>query len=233
MGILQNFKSIFKAKAEKYSEIGATEKVTWASERYESILTQRNLFVLITIIALGGLSIAMLSAVKIMNSKEIMPFVIQVDESTGTTTIVNPLGSEILSGNDSLSRYFIKKYISARETYNAADFDTVALKFVKLTLTDNLYFSYYRYISNKETDPRKIYGATNSTYMKVKSWSKLENDKFICRFSIHETAGGLRVWNKIAIVKAKYVPMELDPEEQDMNPVGFQLTDYRVDEDES
>lgn len=233
MKILENFKSIFKAKAQKYSEIGATEKVTWATERYESILTQRNLFVFITIIALVGLSISMLSAVKIMNSKEIMPFVIQVDESTGTTTIVNPLGSEILNGNDSLSRYFIKKYISARETYNAADFDTVALKFVKLTSTDNLYFSYYRYISNKDTDPRKLFGTANSSYMKIKSWSKLENDKFICRFSVHETSGGLRVWNKIAIVKAHYVPMELDPDEQDMNPVGFQVTDYRVDDDDS
>jgi len=233
MSISEKFKSIFKAKAQKYSEVGVTEKVTWATERYESILTQRNLFVLITIIALVGLSIAMLSAVKIMNSKEIMPFVIQVDESTGATTIVNPLGSEILNGNDSLSRYFIKKYISARETYNSADFDTVALKFVKLTSTDNLYFSYYRYISNKDTDPRKLYGTTNSTYLKIKSWSKLENDKFICRFSVHETAGGLRVWNKIAIVKAHYVAMELDPDEQDMNPVGFQVTDYRVDDDES
>lgn len=43
----------------------------------------------------------------------------------------------------------------------------------------------------------------------------------------------MRVFNKIAIVDIDYVAMELKDDERDINPVGFQVTGYRVDNDNS
>ena len=67
----------------------------------------------------------------------------------------------------------------------------------------------------------------------VKSWSKLADKKYIMRFSINETAGAMKVFNKIAVVEFQYLPMELTENDKDVNPVGFQVTGYRMDDDSS
>ena len=67
----------------------------------------------------------------------------------------------------------------------------------------------------------------------VKSWSKLADKKIMLRFSINETAGARKVFNKIAIVEFDYLPMELTDSDRDTNPIGFQVTGYRVDDDNS
>jgi type IV secretion system protein VirB8 len=169
----------------------------------------------------------------VINSKKIDPFVIKIDDSTGAANIVNPLTSNILSGEDGLARYFIKKYVNARETYNPVDFETAARKYIKLTSAAQIYSAYYSFISNKDNDPRIRYGVNNVTYMTTKSWSKIDKNKHVCRFAIHETLGDMKVYNKIAIVEIDYVPMQLSEADQDINPVGFQVKNYRVDDDNS
>ena len=42
-----------------------------------------------------------------------------------------------------------------------------------------------------------------------------------------------KVFNKIAIVEFDYLPMELTDSDRDTNPIGFQVTGYRVDDDNS
>ena len=47
----------------------------------------------------------------VINTKRFDPFVIQIDDTTGIAKVVNPLTSTVLSGNEALAQYFIKKYI--------------------------------------------------------------------------------------------------------------------------
>jgi type IV secretion system protein VirB8 len=51
------------------------------------------------------------------------------------------------------------------------------------------------------------------------------------RFSINETAGDRKVFHKIAVISFDYVAMQLTDAERDINPVGFQVNGYRVDND--
>jgi type IV secretion system protein VirB8 len=53
------------------------------------------------------------------------------------------------------------------------------------------------------------------------------------RFSINEISGDKKVFNKLALVDFQYVPMELVDADRDINPVGFQVNGYRVDDDNS
>jgi type IV secretion system protein VirB8 len=212
----------------------ATQKVrNWYEERYDNIAVQRNLLfvLLLVLLCLSIVSIGVVAYV--VNSKKFDPFVIQIDDTTGMAKIVNPISSSVLSGNEALARYFIKKYIIARETYNAVDFETIAQRNIRLLSSSQIYWSYRGYLRNDDVNPGVQYGQKNSTYLTVKSWSKLSDDKYILRFSINETAGNRRVFNKIAVVEFKYLPMELTESERDVNPVGFQVTGYRVDDDDS
>lgn len=205
----------------------------WYEERFDKITVQRNiLFVLLLILLILSIISVIVVAV-IVNSRQFDPFVIQIDESTGMAKIVNPISSEILDGNEALARYFIKRYVIARETYNPVDFDTEARKIIRLLSTSSIFWNYLGYIKNKEIDPTIMYGQKNTTFLIVKSWTKLDSKRYMLRFSINETAGDKRVFNKLVVVDFEYVPMKLTEAERDINPIGFQVKNYRVDDDNS
>lgn len=205
----------------------------WYEERYETIVVQRNLLfaLLIVLLLLSIIAVAVIGYV--VNSKQFDPFVIQIDDSTGIAKIVNPLTTGVLNGNEALAKYFIKKYVTARETYNPVDFETEARKNVRLLSANNIFWDYIGYIRKDDNNPLVRYGQKNTTYLTVKSWSKLADNKYLLRFAITETAQAQRVLNKIAVVQFEYLPMELTETERDINPIGFQVTGYRVDNDNS
>jgi type IV secretion system protein VirB8 len=205
----------------------------WYEERFDSITVQRN-FLLVLLLILLCLSIVSIMVIAyVVNSKKFDPFVIQIDDTTGVAQIVNPLTPSILDGNEAVARYFIKKYVIARESYNPVDFETVAKKTVRLFSSNQVYWNYRGILKDKELNQAIKYGQKNTTYLTVKSWSKLDEKKYIFRFSINETAGNMLTFNKIAVVEFEYVPMELTDSDVDVNPVGFQVTGYRVDDDNS
>jgi type IV secretion system protein VirB8 len=205
----------------------------WYEERYDRTLVQRNLLFILLLIFVTLSIVSVISAAIIINAKSFDPFVVQIDDTTGMAKIVNPVSTEILNGNEALAKYFIKKYLIARETYNPVDFDTEARKVVRLFSSSQIYWSYMSYIKNKLIDPTLMYGQNNSTFLVIKSWSKLDKNRYMVRFSINEISGDKKVLNKLALVDFQYVPMELVDADRDINPVGFQVNGYRADDDNS
>lgn len=203
---------------------------TWYSDRYENLISQRNILALLTITSFIAVVVAIIAVGKISISKSFSPFVIQIEEKTGSAKIVNPVSSDLLSGNEALSRYFVKKYLTARETYNPVDFERNTRKVVRLFSSSYVYRAFLSYIRKPENDPTVIYGQRNETYLRLKSFQKLRNQYFV-RFSVIEQLGRQKVFDKIATLTIEYLPMELTEEERDINPVGFQITGYRVDDD--
>lgn len=205
----------------------------WYEERFDNIVVQRNLLLILLLILLCLSIVAVGTVAYVINSKRFDPFVIQIDDTTGMAKVVNPINSTVLGGNQALAQYFIKKYVIARETYNPVDFETEAMKTVRLLSANSIYWAFRGYLSNNEVNPVTKYGQKNTTFLIVKSWSKLSDNKYILRFSINETAGNKKVFNKIAVVEFNYLPMELTETERDINPIGFQVIGYRVDDDNS
>lgn len=205
----------------------------WYEERYDSAIVQRNILAMLFVVAIVSVIISIIAVTKISTSKKFDPFVIQIDDSTGSAKVVTPVTEDVLSRDDSLTRYFIKRYISARESYNPVDFTTLAQDTVRLLSGTQVFWEYRSYINNKDTNPVTKYGQNNTTYITVKSWSKLEDSKYVVRFAVHETTGAMKVYNKIAIVKVSYASIELTESERDINPIGLQITGYKVDDDNS
>ena len=233
--MLENILNKFhKKEKSENSEISETEinHLGWYSDRYESVVTQRNFLVLISAISFIAVMIAIFVVGKVSTSKTFSPFVIQIEEKTGYAKVVNPTNSTLLSGNESLSRYFIKNYLVARETYNPVDFENNLKKNVRLFSTPSIFRDYIGYIKTPSNDPTIIYGDKNTTFVKIKSFSRLGNQYFV-RFSVIESSGAKMQKDKIATVTIDYIPMELTEDERDVNPVGFQVTGYRIDDDNS
>lgn len=205
----------------------------WYEERYETIVIQRNLLGIFLATCIVAVIASVISVTKIATSKVFDPFVIQVEENTGAAKIVTPASTDILSMDESLTKYFIKRYLIARETYNPVDFGKQATTIVRLMSSSGIFWNYRGFISDKDNDPSILYGQNNTTYLTIKSWSRIEDKKYIIRFAVHESAGANRTYHKIAIIEYNYVAMELKDEERDINPVGFQVIGYKVDDDNS
>ncbi len=205
----------------------------WYEERSDKLIVQRNLLIILIILLTIFMVISTLVIAFVVKSKQFDPFVIQLNSNTGRASVVEPISSPVLTADESLTRYFIKKYITARETYNPVDFATIARTTIRLFSTRGVYYNYLGYIRNKDFDPTIKYKEDNTTFLVIKSWSKIAADKYIVRFSVNETSGSQLVYNKIAVVSYAYVPMQLTDSELDINPVGFQVNGYRVDDDNS
>ncbi|HJD61032.1 MAG TPA: virB8 family protein [Rickettsia endosymbiont of Degeeriella rufa] len=231
------FKSSDKAQNDAKSEQNQANplKITqnWYEERADKLIVQRNLLIILLIILSIFMVISTLVIAFVVKSKQFDPFVIQLDDTTGRASVVEPISSPVLTADESLTRYFIKKYINARETYNFVDFTTLARTTIRLLSTSNVFYGYLGYIRDKNNDPSLKYQENNTTYLVVKSWSKIASDKYIVRFAVKEATGNQTVYNKIAVVSYAYVPMQLTDSELDINPVGFQVNGYRVDDDNS
>ncbi|MEY3197221.1 MAG: type secretion system protein VirB8 [Pseudomonadota bacterium] len=235
--VMFNILNFFKKSTNSDVASGASSQIdaarSWFEERYETTLIQRNILALIAACCIGAIAIAVVAVTKISLSREFDPFVIQIEDTTGIARVVNPVSLDVLVGKDELSKYFLKKYVTARETYNPVDFDTFAKKTIRLMSTSQIYRTYINFIKDKANDPTISYGQKNTTYLNVRSWSKLSDKQYMLRFSLTETAGERKTFNKIAVIEFGYIPMELTDEERDINPVGFQVLGYRVDDDAS
>ena len=95
---------------------------SWYQDRYESILVQRNLMFIFALGCIIATILAIFFIGKISLSKTIEPMVIEVEESSGITNIVNPNQNRRWTQSKALNQYFIIKYLRARETYNIATY---------------------------------------------------------------------------------------------------------------
>lgn len=209
----------------------------WYTERYDNLIVQRNLLFLLVIISLIIVITSIFAVIKVSTSKTFDPFVIEIEKDTGAAKVVNPTSDKQLTGDESLARYFMSKYLRARETYNPADFDDMT-KTVRIFSDRQVFRQYLGFIRDDLNNPILRYSNENSTFLNIKSWSKLSNNtdqniRYMVRFSVHETTGARRVFHKIAVIEFKYNSMELSADEMDINPLGFQVISYRVDNDNS
>ena len=211
----------------------AIEVHDWHDKRYEKSIIQRNILFVGIVACFIMLFCSLLTIIYISSTRKIEPLLVQVEEKTGITKVVIPMNTKLLSTEDALAKYMIKRYIVARETYNSVDYDTIAKRTIKLMSSNSIYRQYRGYLRDKDKDPSVIYGSRNSTSLNIRSWSKIDHNKYIVRFSVVESQEQLGPSNKIAVVEIAYVAMELSDSDLDINPVAMQVIGYRVDEDNS
>jgi type IV secretion system protein VirB8 len=209
-----------------------TEIKNWYSERYEVLLVQRNILFLFVIIAIASIFAGVFIIGNIAESKKIEPFIVEIEDKTGITNIVNPLTKKELLADTSLNTYFLMKYVRARETYNEVDYEYNYKTILRLLSSSKVYNEFWSNLNNNPKNPITTYGAANSTSLKLRSIQFLEPGKVAqIRFTITESAGQKNTYYKIATINFEYQTLELTNDERQVNPLGFQITNYRADDE--
>jgi type IV secretion system protein VirB8 len=211
---------------------------SWDLDKYETARTQRNWLVLITFFSLLAALISVFIMQNMVPLKTVEPFIIQIDQKSGITEVVEPITRDSLSAPEQLDDFFLWRYVTARETIDNLDrqyrWNTVRV------LSSKPVFTQY----TVDVDPQRP-GSVAAELAEIGGTLSTENPTIThlndpkrkvaqIRFALRERSqnnprGDL--YNKIATIEYDYFKLELNRDERLINPLGFQVLSYRVDDE--
>lgn len=217
------------AKTEKQP----TNSKNWYKDRYQYVLVQRKILVLITSLSLIASLATVVVIAQLTPLKTVEPFVIQVDQKTGITQTVDQMTVKEITANEAVNNFFIVQYIRARENYNTNDLSRNYNMVRLMSDSSKVYGEFVRSANpnNPKSNAARL-GSTGTRTVKFKSITYLTPTQIQARVLVEERSeNNLAQQNLIILLSFTYVNMALTLEERYVNPLGFMVTDYRVDED--
>jgi type IV secretion system protein VirB8 len=182
----------------------------------------------------GVLALLAVAAVAMLTPlKTVEPYVIRVDNSTGAVETVRALQGDAKPA-ESVSKYFLNWYVRYREGYSA-DLFTEYYEAVGLLSTPAEAQRYLARINPKlDTSIAKQLGTTGKARISIKSVSFLQPGIALVRYvrSVERSSDGqpeLTHW--AATISFGYSRAPMAEKDRAINPLGFQVSDYRVDAD--
>lgn len=209
-----------------------SEVRNWYNDRYIKVVLQRNFLAIICAALTIGSLVGIVFIKNLAKEKTIRPFVLQIDDVTGETNVVNPLVSSEIMANESLHTYFVVKYLKSREEFDKSTYQKNYRDVVRLFSSNSVYSDFSAYI-RADNSPINTYGDQGYISVMIRSVSFLEQGKtaqvrFRKKFSSSGTINS-NFEDKIATIDFGFIPMSLNDEERYLNPVGFMVYKYRVD----
>lgn len=228
----------------KETSSSKTDKRNWYNDRYQFVIIQRNILAVLTGISLLCTLMASFSISQLAPLKSVEPFVIQVDQKTGVTQVVNPLKVKEITGQESINNYFMVQYIRARESFlGTPDRNYFNYNLVRV-LSSNETFKEYQdgiILSNPESPGARL-GVKGSREVQIGTIKFLdrrdlpggeESRRYLVKVRVLERGGTSagRVLQQLILIEFKYTELDLTVEDRYLNPIGFRVLGYRVDED--
>ncbi|EPW4217459.1 virB8 family protein [Campylobacter jejuni] len=190
------------------------------------------------LIAFVSIFIAIISIVAVVlltPLKTIEPYVIRVDNTTGMVDILTMLDEKEISSNEALDKYFISQYIKAREGYyyELLNQDYLLTQLMSSEKVANEYRAWYE----GENARDQILKNSNEVNVQILS-IVLGNSNGVKTSTIRAkiitknlNTRGLSESTKVITLSYDYILAKASEENRILNPLGFKVTNYRIDEE--
>lgn len=213
-------------------------KKNWYNDRYEFVKLQRNVLGLITLISLVSTALSVLAVAALTDSKTFEPYVVQIEKRTGITTVVDTTSLQKFTEEDIIKRYFIVRYVMAREAFNIVDYQYNYSKVVRL-MSSSAVFSEFRELINPEKNKASPVAQERGfrREVKIKSISFLNKENTQAQVRIAVTSFNsvnveIGTEHRVVVMNIEFVKeLSLSEEERYINPLNFQVKAYRNDKD--
>ncbi|CAM2164775.1 Type IV secretion system protein virB8 [Burkholderia latens] len=166
-------------------------------------------------------------------SRPTPPFILRVDNATGTVDSVSVMKETQSSYGEVVDRYWLTQYVMHRESY---DFQTIQADYdaTGLMSTSDVAAEYAKVFSGDQARD-KMLGDKARILVQIDSPPIVNEPTSTAtvRFTtvVHWKTGNrpdeVRHW--VATVAYSYVDAPMKPADRLINPLGFQVTSYRVD----
>lgn len=211
---------------------------TWYYDRYESIKVERNRYFLLLIISIVALVTSLLANLMLSPLKTSVPYVIEIDKTSGITTVLQPANLQALREQQTLTTYFLFKYLNGRMSYDWSLRQANA-DIVRALSTARSYQLYANQMDvNNPQSPIKLYGDNKLATVHVTSHSMPYPNIAEIHFYTELTDKGVsfsgqpsrQYW--VATIKYAFSNTNLSlADRENVNPIGFFVTDFQLNQD--
>ncbi len=205
----------------------------WEQEIVKKAKRSRTLAWLVTMIFAGITLLSLLALVMLVPLKSFEPYIIEVDRNTGYLEVKSGLTRPAnLTEQQAITQANIVRYIRSREGYDPyaieQNFEIAAL----LSTGNAARELQDLYSAANAKNPAKVYGKTKRVTVEIASVTFPNSSTGIVRFAtteVSDTDAVTRHW--IAVVRYRYTDTPATNEWRFENPLGFQVYDYRRDQE--
>lgn len=188
------------------------------------------------IVAFFSVIVAVLSVIAVClltPLKTVEPYVVRVDNTTGMVDIITTINNKSLSMPEAVDKHFINTYVKAREGYY---YDVLDKDYVLTQLLSNAdVAAEYRSIYEGENARNKKLGNIYKVEVSIISIALEQKEKSATiRIALSTKKQNEEVSKKNATINLnyKYYPTsQMNEKDRLDNPLGFQVTSYRIDEE--
>lgn len=179
--------------------------------------------------------------------KEKVPYLVMADAYTGTSSVARltgDFGNQSITASEALNKSNISHFVLARESYDYSQFGQRDWNTVHAMGTPQVTVGYAKlYAKTNPANPHTLFGKSRSIRVKILSLqlhdavdTSAKPKAATVRFqrSLYDKATGNTepLDSKIASIEYVYKSnLKMDESNRMLNPLGFQVTSYRVDND--
>ena len=181
-----------------------------------------------SVVAVGALgTLALLVPLKTYE-----PYMVVVDKTTGFVEVKRPMAEGPLSQDEAVTTFNVVRYVKARETYDPKalkdNFDLAQLLATGEAERDLVDL----YTPSNPQNPLKVLGTGAEISVSIKSVTFPNNRTALVRFSTDQkTATDVTTRNWVSLVRFRYTAAPMRNEWRFDNPLGFQVIEYRRDQE--
>ncbi|WFR97798.1 virB8 family protein [Rhizobium tumorigenes] len=205
----------------------------WEQEIVKRAKRSRSLAWFVTMIFAGITILSLLALVMLVPLKTFEPYIVEVDKNTGYLEVKSGLTRPTnLTEQQAITQANIVRYIRAREGYDPyaieQNFGIAALLSTGKAASDLQDL----YSAANVKNPARTYGKNKRITTEIASVTLPNSSTGIVRFATYETSDSETIprhW--IAVVRYRYTDTPATNEWRFENPLGFQVYDYRRDQE--
>jgi type IV secretion system protein VirB8 len=160
--------------------------------------------------------------------------IVRVNDTTGTVDVLNEIPNARTTYDEVVNRYFAGQYIRFREGYSRklADEYYTSVGIMSAAAEQRRYGEWFS--PKNPQSPLNVYGDNARVKVHIKGYSFLKKDVVLVRYWKEVERGASEkpvITHWAATVVFKYSGAPMAEKDREINPLGFQVTEYRNDPD--
>lgn len=188
-------------------------------------------------VAAGASAVSVLLAialVMLVPLKTVQPYVLTVDRNTGSVEAATTVAEGRLSQNEAIIKAQLAGYVIARETFDSTDLREQYRR-VQIMSAPPVARAYVAEMAaNNPSSPLRTLNQGDTVSVKVRSVSLIGDNAALVRFTKTRTPSGAATGQEtdyVAAISFGFSGRALRTADRYDNPLGFQVTRYRRDEE--
>jgi len=209
------------------------EARTWETDKVREIEKSKKLAWRVASMSAAAAFAAMLAVAAMMPLKTVEPYVIRVDNTTGIVDVVTALTDGKANYDEAMNKYFTQWYVRYREGYSRALAEEYYYNvgIMSNTAEQQKYFQFFN--PQNPLSPLNVYGDYAKAKISIKSTSFISSTIALVRYTKEIERGSDKpmITHWAATVTFRYTKAPMAEKDRAINPLGFQVIEYRNDPD--